>query len=214
MGGGQANKGQATASFNTSQAASAQDLALSKQNQAYQQQAHDALFGKPGGSGGSLTSFMDPASLTASKLSAPYQTQFNQASDTMGRDYANQRGSLAQSWVNRGATGSGVPSGFQADQERKLGSEQADARGSTYANLAGQQHQDALSNFWNANNIYSGNAATSQSGALAGSGQAGSTANGIYGVAGQWHPSQAMGLVGAALGAGGSIAGGALAGRK
>ena len=146
MGGGQANKEQATASFNTSQAASAQDLALSKQNQGYQQQAHDALFGKPGGTGGSLTGFMDPSSLNKAGLGGNYQTQYNEGTNTLAKNYANQRGSLAQSWANRGATGSGVPSGFQADQERKLGSDQADSQGGLYANLSAQQHSDALNN--------------------------------------------------------------------
>jgi hypothetical protein len=211
-GGGQANSGQASGAYAGQQAASAQDMALSAQNQAFQKQLFTKLFGG-GGKGGTLTAMLDPKSLNVKGLTSPYQTQFNEGSDQIGKDYAAQRGSLAQSFANSGATSSSTPSGFQADQMRKLGSSAADTRGQLFTGLVGQQHADALNNFWNASNIASGNAASAGSGALQGSGQAGSSNASIYGTAGQYHPSQFGSVLGSALGAGGTVGAGAMMGK-
>lgn len=210
MGGGQANSGQAKQAAAQQTAASNQDMALSKQNQAQQSQLFSTLFGKGGPSGGgTLSGMLDPNSLNAKGLNPAYQTQFNQASDQIAKNYAGQRGSLAQAFANQGATSGSTPSGFQADQMRKLGNSEADTRGATYTGMAGQQHQDALQNFWNASNIASGNAATSGQTATTGAGNSGSSSAALYGTAGQPRPGIGTSLIGAAGTVGGGLAQGA-----
>lgn len=206
-GGGQANKGQATGAYNSQQAASAQDMALSKQNQAYQQRLMGMLFGTgaKGSTSGSLTPMLDPAKLNDANLSGAYKSAYNQGTDQLAKDYTNARGSLAQSWANRGMGSGSTPSGFQADQERKMGSDVADSRGAAFSDALGKQHSEALNNFWNASNIASGNAASTGSGALQGSGQSGKSSAEIYGTAGQYHPSQFGSIIGSGLQAGGAV---------
>lgn len=181
-------------------------MALSKQNAAQQAQLYSTLFGKGGTSGGgTLSAMLDPNSLNLKGLNPAYTTQWNQAQDQIGQNYQQQRGALAQGWANQGATSSSTPSGFQADQMRKLGNSEADTRGATFTGLAGQQHQDALNNFWNASNIASGNAGTAGQTAATSAGNSGSSSAALYGTAGQYHPSQAGQIIGSALGAGGTV---------
>jgi hypothetical protein len=205
-GGGQSNSQQAATAATQQTQANAQDMAISKQNADLQKRMTDTLFGSGApGSRGTLSGMLDPASLTQKGLNPAYTTQFNQGSDQLGKDYAAQRGALAQSFANSGATSSSTPTGFQADQMRKLDSSTADSRGQLYSDLVGKQYGDTLSNFWNANNIASGNAATSGSTATNAAGNSGSSSAQIYGTAGQYHPSQFGSIVGSALGAGGQV---------
>lgn len=203
-GGGQANKGQATGSYDSQQAASAQDMALSKQYGAQQQQQYGNLFGADGKSG-TLGGMMDPKSLDTGSPTGAYKTAWNNAQNQIGSNFANERGSLARSFANSGATSNSTPNGFQADQMNKLGRGEADTRGSTYTGIVGQQHSDALNNFWNANNLASGQAASSGQGALTGAGNSGSSSASLYGTAGQYHPSPLAGIAGSALQAGGTM---------
>lgn len=210
-GGGQANSGQATAAANQQTAASNQEMQIAKQNSDLQQRMVGMLFGNgKSGSTGTLSQFLDPNSINQKGLNDNYKTQFNEGSDQLGKDYANQRGALAQQFANSGATSSSTPSGFQADQMRKLSGSAADARGSLYSTLKGSQYSDALTNFWNANNLASGNAATALGGANTAAGNSGSSSASIYGTAGQYHPSQTAGVLGSALGAAGSVGAGAM----
>jgi hypothetical protein len=207
MGGGQANKGQATQAANQQTAASNQDMALSRQNQAEQGQIFNSLFGN-GKTGGSLTGMMDPNSINQKDFNPAYQTQWNQAQGQIGQDYANQRGSLARSWANSGMGANNTPSGFQADQQRKLASSEADTRGATFAGLKGEQYKDALSNFWNANNIATGQASSARTGATEGAGNSGSSSAALYGTAGQYHQGVGAGLAQSAIGAAGTAGAG------
>lgn len=205
MGGGQANSGQASQAAAQQTAASNQDMALSKQNQAEQAQLFSKLFGNNASGGGTLSAMLDPNSLNQKGLNPAYTTQWNQAQDQIAKSYQQQRGSLAQGWANQGATSNSTPSGFQADQQRQLANSEADTRGSTYAGLAGQQHADALQNFWNASNIASGNAATATQGATTGAANSGSSSAALYGTAGQYHAPAAATIAGSALQAGGQV---------
>jgi hypothetical protein len=203
-GGGQANKGQATTAANQQTAANNQDMALSKQYGGQEADIFNRLFGKSG----SLNGMMNPASLTQSGLNPAYKAQFNQGSDQLAQNYKQQRGSLAQSWANSGMGTNNTPSGFQADQMRKLGSSEADSRGSLFTGLMGDQYKDALSNFWNANNIASGQSASATGGSTTGAGNAGSSSAALYGTAGQYHPSTFGSIAGSALQAGGQVGAG------
>lgn len=182
----QVNSGQAGQSATDAHAATTQDLAISKQNQAYQARLMGMLFGSGAkGSSGSLTGFMDPSKLDEANLTGAYKSAYSQGTDQLAKDYSNARGSLAQSWANRGMGSNSTPSGFQADQERQLGSSLADSRGAAFSDALGKQHGEALNNFWNANNVASGHAATSGTTATTAASGAGNTAAGIFGTAGK-----------------------------
>ena len=205
-GGGQSNSKQASQAAQQQTAANAQDMQISQQNSALQKRMTDMLFGNgSSGSTGTLSGMLNPANLNQTGLNSNYQTQFNEGKDQIGQSTAQQRGQLAQSFANSGATGSSTPSGFQADQMRQLGSQQADQQGQLYSGLKGQQYSDALNNFWNANNIASGNAATGGQVGTQAAGNSGSSSAQVYGTAGQYHPSQFGSVVGSALGAGGTV---------
>jgi hypothetical protein len=210
MGGsGQANSGQASTAAAQQTAANAQDMQISQQNSALQQRMVNTLFGNgSSGSTGTLSGMMNPANLTQTGLNPAYTAQFNQGKDQLAQSTAQQKGSLAQSFANSGATGSSTPNGFQADQMRQLGSSQADQQGQLYSSLAGSQYNNALNNFWNANNIASGNAATGASTSVGSAGNSGSSSASIYGTAGQQTP----GALNSFLGAAGQVGAGAAAG--
>jgi hypothetical protein len=138
MGGGQANSGQASTAAAQQTAANTQDMQISAANAARQQQLTNTLFGNGSpGSTGTLSGMMNPANLTQTGLNPAYQAQFNQGLNTIGQSTAQQRGQLAQSFANSGATGNSTPTGFQADQMRQLGSSQADQQGQLYSGLIG-----------------------------------------------------------------------------
>jgi hypothetical protein len=208
MGGGQANKGQASQAAAQQTAANNQDMALSTQYGGQEQQIFSKLFGS-NGSGGTLSGMMDPKSLNTGAPTGAYKTAWNNAQNNIAQSYAGQRGSIAQQFANTGATSRSTPSGFQADQMNQLARGEADTRGSTYTGIVGQQHQDSLNNFWNANNIASGQAASATGGSTTGAGNAGSSSAAVYGTAGQYHPPSTLNSV---IGAAGTV-GGAAAGK-
>lgn len=210
-GGGQANSGQASQAASQQTAANNQDMALSKQYGGQEQQIFNQLFGQ-GGSGGSLSQFMDPKNLDQKGLNSNYKTQFNEGSNQLAQGYAQQRGALARNFANAGATPNSTPNGFQADQMNKLGRGEADTRGQLYAGLKGQQYSDTLNNFWNANNVAAGQQAQATGGSTAGAGNAGSSSASMYGTAGAYHPSQWGNVLGSALGAAGTVGASAMSG--
>jgi hypothetical protein len=207
MGGGQTNSAQAAQADTASMAASQASAALSTTQNAEQQQSYNYLFGDPStpGSTGTLTQFMNPNALNVTTPTGAFGAQYNQATDTLAQNYANQRGSLAQQFANQGFTGSGAPSGFQAEQENQLGQAQANAQGNLFASAVGNQYQTGLTNFWNANNIAAGQSASLAPAADSASAQSGSTANGVYQTAGAATP----GALNSALGAAGAVGAGA-----
>src|ERR1700688_4676886 len=105
MGGGQANSGQASTAAAQQTAANTQDMQISAANAARQQQLTNTLFGTGApGSTGTLSGMLNPANLTQSGLNPAYTAQFNQGKDQIGQSTAQQRGLLAQSFANSGAT--------------------------------------------------------------------------------------------------------------
>jgi hypothetical protein len=211
MGGGQTNSAQAAQADAASMAASQASAALSTTQNAEQQQSYNYLFGDPStpGSTGTLTQFMNPNALNVTTPTGAFGAQYNQATDTLAQNYANQRGSLAQQFANQGFTGSGAPSGFQAEQENQLGQAQANAQGNLFASTVGQEYQTNLNNFWNANNIAAGQSANLAGTADSASAQSGSTANGVYQTAGAATPGALNSAIGAVGTVGSGIAQGA-----
>ena len=205
-GGGQANSGQASTAAAQQTAANNQDMALSSQYGGQEKQIFNSLFGNGApGSSGTLTSMMNPASLNTGAPTGAYQTAWNNAQNQIAQSYAGQKGSLAQGWANSGMSGNNTPSGFQASQQRQLANSEADTRGSTYSGIVGQQHSDALNNFWNANNIAAGQQGSATSGSTTGAGNSGSSSAALYGTAGQYHAPAYASALGSALGAGGQV---------
>src|SRR5690349_21654203 len=115
MGGGQANSGQAATAAAQQTAANNQDMALSKQYGTQEQQIFNKLFGPNASGGGTLSPFMNPASLNTGAPTGSYKTAWNTAQDQIGKNYANERGSIAQSFANGGASSRSTPNGFMAD---------------------------------------------------------------------------------------------------
>ena len=204
----QVNPAQAGAADSGASAAAAQSAGLSDVNNQEHQTLFNTLFGDPTrtGSSGSLSGFLDPNRLKVDRPGGTYGLQWNQAQDQIGKNYADQRGRLAENSANRGFSG-GLPSGFEEDQSRKLAAAEADSRGQAFTNLAGRSYEDAKSNFWNAANIANGQSAGTDGAALQGAGQAGQTYSNLYGTAGRQASSNGFGsALGSKLGtAGGAV---------
>lgn len=181
----QVNSAQASQANAAAQESEKASAALTQQNTKQAGQNYNYLFGEDGKSG-SLTPFMDSGKVTngAGAPTGTYGTIYNNAVQQGGRDYANARGSLAQQWANRG-TAAGMPNGFQADQERKLGSSAADANGQNFTDLASKAHSEDVNNFWNATNTAAGQQATSTGAAVSSAANEGNTAGNIYSTAGR-----------------------------
>src|SRR5579871_4564760 len=100
-GGGQANSGQAATAAAQQSAADQQQMQIAGQNSALQQRMVNMLFGNGSpGSTGTLSGMLNPANLTQAGLNPAYKAQFNQGSDQIAQNTANQRGQLARSFAN------------------------------------------------------------------------------------------------------------------
>lgn len=188
--------------------ASASDQALANQatqSTAYAKQAHDTLFGSgtTGSSGGTLSSFLDPNSLNVSKPTGAYGLQYNQAVGNIAQQSQQTQGSLARSMASRGF--GNAPSGFAADQQRQAAEAATTQKGQAFTDLAGKSYQDALSNFWNANNIASGSAATNTNAAIAADSSAANNYSNLYGTASTPNPNPLGSIIGSGLQAGGAV---------
>lgn len=153
-----------------SQAASsqaAQNAAQAGQEYNQSQQIYNNMFG----SGGSLSSFSNPASLNVSAPAGPSKLQYNNAVQNTANQYADASGQLARSMALRGF-GADSPSGMQQAQQEQLAASEADAQGQNFTNYTTQAYNTALQNFWNAQGIQSGYG--QNLGALAASGGQGS----------------------------------------
>ena len=80
MGGGQANRGQATQAANNANASSQQNLATGSADQGRAQSIYDLFFGGPGGSGkvGTMSGFLDPNSLNVTTPTGAYKLNYEQ----------------------------------------------------------------------------------------------------------------------------------------
>ena len=208
MGGGQNNSAQAAQQNQAAVNSENANTALANQATKMQSTTYNNLFGADGKSG-TLSPMMDPSNLNVASPTGAYKTAYNNASNTQAQAYNNQKGTLAQTWANQSSTNE-LPSGFQADQQRKLGQSQADSQGGLYAGTVAQQHQDALQNFWNANNLASGAAAQNLQSAQQANASAGQTAANVYGTAGAWHQSPTAQILGSTVGAAGNVGAAAL----
>ena len=192
---------------NASAGAQAADQALAAQatqNSAYAKQAHDLLFGAgTDGKGGTLSKFLDPKSLDVSGPTGTYGLQYNQAVGNIAKQSQDVRGSIARANASRGF--GNAPAGFAQDEARRAAEDQVGEQGAAFTDYAGKSYQDALQNFWNANNIATGSGAAATNAAIAGDSAAANNYANLYGTASTPRPSALGGIIGSGLQAGGAI---------
>lgn len=236
MGGGQANKAQATAadagaSRSAANAGTLSNTALATgqtlQPQAdtmgaERQQLHNSLWGNPAGgapASGALGGFLDPSKLNVSAPAGPYAQMYTRANEQLAKDTQDAVGSVRRNAANRGFP---QGSGAEADAELKARLGAADIRGQNFGTATNASYQDALSNFWNSVQAAQADKGSSQQGQLTTEGlQQNSTGQAItanqggaqtysqlYGTAGAYHPSAAAGIAQSAIGAAGAVGGG------
>jgi hypothetical protein len=165
--------------------ATAQDTALAKNaaaNQKFADTTRQQLFGT-GGKGGTMGGFLDPSSLNQSGLSGTYQNMYSNAANKLANTTQNAVGNTMQNLANRGMGHS--PAGFAADQQRKAYQDMAGQQGDLYTGAAQGQHGEALSNFWNANNMLNSNASQTANLSLQGNQAAAGNYANLYGTASQ-----------------------------
>ncbi len=182
------DKATQTAASTGAQSSDATLDANAAQNQAFSNQTRNSLFGaynptSNSYSGGSVSNFLNPSSLNQNGLTGSYLAQYNNAAN-QGAQTAQQGVSTAmQNAANQGM--GRMPSGFEADQERQAYNQQAGNNGSLYAAAANQQNQDALNNYWNANNMLNSNATNTANLSLQGNQAAAGNYSSLYGTASQ-----------------------------
>lgn len=187
--------------------ATANDTQLAQnaaQNQTFANNTRTSLFGTQGANGkytgGSVSSFLDPASLNQNGLNGTYQNQYNNAANTVANQTKNAVGTTEQNMANRGMGKS--PAGFEADQERKAYEDQASTLGNLYSGAANQQHSDAQNNYWNATNMLNSNATQTANLSVQGNQAAAGNYASLYGTASQQVPSALTTGLGLLQGAG------------
>lgn len=171
------------------QGAQTQDQVLAAnaaKNQQFADQSRQSLFGTDTNgkySGGSVSDFLDPSKLNQTGLSGTYLNQYNNAANKVANTTKEAVGTTEQDLASRGM--GKAPAGFAADQERKAFQDQAGQTGDLYAGAAGQQHSDAMSNYWNATNMLNANATNTANLSLQGSQAAASNYANLYGTSSQ-----------------------------
>jgi len=203
LGGGQANSGQASQAASNANAASNQNLALGNEEAQRQLQMYNLLFGTGAkGSTGTLSQFLNPASLNVTNPTGAYKLNYEQTvNQTSNAAKAGQANIVRQAAAN----GLGLSSPAIAELARETSLDSANQKGQDFASAVTAQHNDAVNNFWNATGIASGTGNSSGSTAVGANSGAGSTAAGIYGTAGAYHPSPWTNVVGSGLQAGGAV---------
>lgn len=169
--------------------AQGQDQVLAQnaeKNQQFADNTRQSLFGTYSGgkySGGSVSDYLDPSKLNQTGLSGTYLNQYNNAANKVANTTKDAVATTSQDLANRGM--GKAPAGFAADQERKAYQDQAGQTGDLYAGAANQQHQDAMSNYWNANNMLNANSTNTANLSLQGSQAAASNYANLYGTSSQ-----------------------------
>lgn len=200
------DSGTMSAASSGAQQADATLAANAAQNQTFTNNARKSLFGSADGSsltGGSLSKFLDPNSLSVSGPTGTYGLQYNKAVENIANQSANARGSLSRYMSSRGF--GNAPAGFAADQERKSAQDQVSQQGAAFTDYAGKSYQDALQNFWRASGSLSGEGDSALSAALSGDSAAANNYANLYGTASTPNPSVLGSVIGGGLQAGGQV---------
>lgn len=145
---------------------------------------------------------MDPTSLTQKGLTGTYGQQYRVAADQNANQQQQAVKTTLQDLNNRGM--GATPAGFAADQERKAYADQASTNATNYAAASGQQNTDALTNYWNANNMLNTYGTTQGAQAISNNQGAAGTNTSLYGTASQQKPGLLGSLVSGAASVGGA----------
>lgn len=187
--------------------------AQATKNLGTQQDYMTQLFGSKGTdgnySGGSLSGFTDPKTINNTTLGPVYDYMYKQAKGNIAQNSQQASQSLRQGMNNRGFSGG---SGMEAAQNTQLALGEGQASGQAFGDALSGQHNEDLNNFWAANNLKSGNAASIGGQGTSQLQSSAQTYNNLYGTAGQGN---VVPGVGGAIAAGlGTAAGGLLGNPK
>jgi hypothetical protein len=192
------------ASSTAAQTTSATQAANAQKQQANSDAAYKSQFGTQGAdgtySGGTVSQFLNPSSLNQTGLNSTYGNAYRTAADQTNKTGQQAVSSTIQNLNNRGM--GTTPAGFSADQQRQALQTAADTNAKSYTGLSTQQYQDALNNYWNAQNML--NSYGSGQAQLATSNNQGSsgTNTSLYGTSSQQKQNPLIAGLGAVAGAG------------
>lgn len=195
----QVNSAQATAANAGATQAAQQSSAIASDAFARAKDYSDFLYGADS----PIRGFASGRDLDKVAPEGVYRIGLNQTVKTGERELDNAKSQMVGEMSNRGF---GMDAGAALDAMRKNALARAGMKGAAFADAAGQQHQEALNNFWNASSSMGTAAGAAEQAALTGNKAAADTYTNIYGTAGQ----QARGggaaqIVGAGLGAAGTV---------
>lgn len=197
----------------SSQAASAQQIQQANDNQKFGDASRATMFGTAGPdgklSGGTVSQFLDPNSLNVTGPTGPYKSQYNAELNTLQKGTQDALATSRQSNASRG--GGMQPAGFQQDQERKALQDQAGQNANLFAGNATNSYNDALQNFWNANNTLAAQGGNALGISNSGVGSAAGNYSNLYSTASTPVQNPWMNAVGAVSGLAGA-AGGVMSG--
>jgi hypothetical protein len=175
-----------------------------------QQGLFETLFGMPNkggpglGTGGTLRPFMDPNSLNVNAPTGPYALQYQQAKAQGATDTDFAKQAIEREAGNKGF-GAGAPSGYTGFLKSQADLTNAGNTGQLFSQFAGKSYQDALSNFWKANQAAGtamGEAGNQQNTAQ---GQTNQTYTNLYSSAPKSNPYVTSGIEAAGTAAGGAL---------
>jgi hypothetical protein len=208
MGGGQANAGQASQAASNANTAVQGNISTANAASGRANSLYNLLFGSGGsGSSGTLSGFMNPASMNVTTPTGAYKTNYEQTIQQIQNQGNNAQKGIIQQAANNGL---GLSSPAIAAMARDTGLQTANLTGQAFNNAVTNQQQQAINNFWNATGTAATAAGANNQTAVAGNTGAGSTSSGIYGTAGAYHPPAWTSALGSGLAAGGAIGSAAL----
>lgn len=157
-------------------------------NQQFADQTRTTLFGTYNPTtnryeGGTESSFLDPSNLNTKDLSGSYKNEYNTIADQNAQGAKEAVGTTMQNLASRGL--GKTPAGFAADQERKAYQDQTNSNANAYSGLFGQQHDEAVNQYNNAQNLLSSNSTGAANLSLQGNQGAANNYAGLYGTASQ-----------------------------
>jgi hypothetical protein len=187
---------------NTLKAGEAQQMAFNQQLQ----NAFMAQYGKQSAQIDYLNGILKPMAANPTGLSQPALTAMRtSASDTIARAGLNAKSSVAATEAARGG-GTGLPSGVEAQLDEGVALNTANQQSAAQNDITRYDESVRQTNFWNAINGLSGNAALMNPQSYAGEANSGS--NSLAGLGTAYYNSTQSGWLNAALGALGGAAGG------
>ena len=204
MGNGQANQ-----AFGNANATAQQAGNLSGQNNANSQGLFNTLWGGQGsgaGTGGALSSFLNPSNLNQATLNPAYSAQYTAAKNQNAQSNQQAKQGIGQQ-AQAAGFGAGSNAGWNENAKNQANLNLGNANQASYQSLLGNQNQQALSNFWNTANMANSTSNSAANNAIGANQGASSTYSQLYGSAPKTTP---MSVLQPLLSAGGTVGSAAL----